>query len=81
MCAMLRGQDGSGRGESFCLDGDIKRIAGLTQEAAVAYLSGYDADPHHTQLHLLDALTQTEKENIIDILREWVKNDSSEMLR
>lgn len=80
MCAMLRGQDGSGKGESFCLDGDIKRISGLTQEAATAYLNGYVVDPHHTHLHLLDTLTSIEKGDIIDILLGRLKSDSSETL-
>lgn len=62
----------AGKAESFCVDGDIKRIAGSLSESTVAYLKAHIADSQYTTTHL-ESLAKDQRDEITAILQEWLK--------
>ncbi|XP_077970731.1 uncharacterized protein LOC120328794 isoform X2 [Styela clava] len=64
----------SGKAESHCVDGDIKRVAGNINEATLAYLNAHIADPQFTTVHL-NVLESEHKSEITAVLEEWLKTD------
>ncbi|CAK8698309.1 unnamed protein product [Clavelina lepadiformis] len=66
----------SNQAQSFCVDGDIKMVAGDNVAAAIAYLQAHTLHASATKEHV-ESLSEEQRKELIDILQEWIKRQKA----